>query len=815
MPNFKLIQHALVPVLGSWIDAVHLVVLFVFMALAVVFLRCGFGGGKVRRLVQLAAFAVFVVTIHRCLCMLRGAWRGFENVGRDDLTAFGDLCLALPVAAFTLAFGRVFCGWICPLGFVLSLLGKIAGLLQHKLSRRLEFLLWCAAAGVGLTATVRWLPSTFILSESAAMFWGWLAMLCAGAVILFPKLDDRLRKARTLWALAWVCVLGVGVFVTNPWCVAVGGELDFGSLTGLMVVILAGVFVSMAWCRYACPLGAVQGWLSPRAYLRFNRADACVPCGRCDEVCPTGALSPHGIQHSECIVCGRCERLCGYSYGSVIGRARERSFGSSATKVAALIAGFASIGAYGLYAWLPVHEPAADASRAGGRGDELAPADASWYTFAATFRRDAFADVRFPAGGLRRRWKVRPTDRVWRYQRRTGVWSSGAALARIGSRTLVFAGYYDHNLYAFDASNGRVCWHFTTGGVPTDAPTVTVLDGQTVVLFTSTDRTLYAVAGDSGRRLWAFESFPWKDTVEPSVGSSPIAVKVAGQTRVIFSMWHSDKDPLHLVQKGELIAVDPANPKHAAWRATLDTAPLSSPALAVGPEGPLVIVASLSGHVWGIDPASGARQWEFIAGAQLGGAPSVGAVRSVQLAPRPDESQMRTKVRTTNASRVRTATFFGDRFGLVYALDAASGELLWKRKVGHMVDATPTFVDAGSERVLLVASFDRSLHALDADTGKPRWHIPTGDYITATPCAVRLDAGFGVFFWSLDNQIYLAKLSDGSLAWQSRTDPFLWTHATRGETRFSSPCAGLDEEGRPIVVLPAYDGYLYCFGPDS
>jgi outer membrane protein assembly factor BamB len=405
-------------------------------------------------------------------------------------------------------------------------------------------------------------------------------------------------------------------------------------------------------------------------------------------------------------------------------RPAEHARKPATLKALSLALGVACFVAYGLHVWAVSAAQALPASAAAGWLSELGLPGAPWATFAANFRRNGVAaGVHFPLGPLRQRWRVRATERVWNYQTRAGVWSSSAAIARVGRRVVIFAGHYDRNLYAFDAKDGRRRWKFPTGGVPTEAPTVALLDGRPAVLFTSTDRCLYAVRADTGKPLWVFETYPWKDTVQPAVGSSPVVVDCDGRTRIIFTIWNSDKDPSQPLQRGELIALDVSSPDRAVWRVELGTTPLSSPALASDPEGTVLIVASLDGKLRGMDAVSGATLWEFTAGAQFGGTPSVGRCGA------------------------ELAAFVGDRFGSVHAIATRSGSLLWTRRVGHMVDATPVVVNRSG--------------------------------------------------------------------WSHETSRFLWTHATRGETRFSSPAAGRDAGGLPIVVLPAYDGCLYCFSPSA
>ena len=787
LPDFKLIQHALIPVMGSWVDAVYLMLLFTFMGLAGLLMLRGLGGTRVRRAVQIAVFVFAVVTFHRCLCMVRGTWNGVHNIGRDDLSAFAALCLALPVAAFTLIFGRVFCGWLCPMGFALDLLHRVAQFMKRKFPRPRQVLLWTLAAALALVPTIRWLPTTFMITESAAMIWGWIAMLSAGLALVVPSWELGLRRLHSLWALAWLAVIALGVYVTNPWCAMVGGEVDYSSLTGVLLVLLSGLFMSMAWCRYACPLGGFLSWIAPLAAAKVQPVEsASVRSG----ICPTDALSAQGVRHAECICCGRCVRAgaCRYQFTESLKDTAAPAAGTAAKLVSLLVAAV-SLGAYGFVAW-PTADESPTAAPAVGLAGEVTPSGAKWYTFGGNAARSGVVDVRLTSDRLRRRWKRRPSERVWRYQRGIGVWSSSAVLARVGDRVLAIAAYYDRNLYAFDVADGSIRWKVTTAGLVSDAPTITVVDGRPVVLCTATDRTLYAISADRGERLWTFQTYPWKDTLGPAAGSSPIVVRVGDRLRIIFSMWFSDTDPGNLIQRAELIAIDPLEHRQPVWRVPLGTVRLSSPALAATRRGPVLVVCSKAGHIWGIDPSTGIGLWRTAAGAWIGGTPSVGRCGE------------------------RAAAFVGDRMGHVYALDAASGKKFWRAKVGHMVDATPTFVQTANGRLLLAACFDRLLHALDADTGRPAWRVPTGDYITATPCVAGLPTGLGVFFWSLDNQIYLADLDDGQVVWQDRTDPFLWTHSTRGDTRFSSPCAGLDADGKPIVVLPAYDGCIYCFSAE-
>ena len=123
-----------------------------------------------------------------------------------------------------------------------------------------------------------------------------------------------------------------------------------------------------------------------------------------------------------------------------------------------------------------------------------------------------------------------------------------------------------------------------------------------------------------------------------------------------------------------------------------------------------------------LSAATGCVHWMFQAAAAVRAAVSVG------------------QIQTRSGSRV--AAFIGDRSANVYAVDAASGELLWKTRVDDFpfarVTGSPTFhngrlyvgVASGEETAGAVADYEcckfrGSLLALDAATGTQVWKTYT------------------------------------------------------------------------------------------
>ncbi len=77
------------------------------------------------------------------------------------------------------------------------------------------------------------------------------------------------------------------------------------------VLLVLGMFVGRAYCRYLCPYGAILAVLS-----RFSwRGVTITPnkeldCGLCTEACPLGAIEKMRAVRSSCLFCARCYASC-------------------------------------------------------------------------------------------------------------------------------------------------------------------------------------------------------------------------------------------------------------------------------------------------------------------------------------------------------------------------------------------------------------------------------------------------------------------------------------------------------------------------
>ena len=214
------------------------------------------------------------------------------------------------VALFTVIFGRIFCGWICP-----------QTIFMEMVFRRIEY----------------WIEGD------------------RGAQIRLNKQPwntEKLRKKTLKWLLFFV----ISFVIANVFLAYIIGSDQvllmikngpFNHLsTFVSLIIFTGVFYFVfVWfreqvCLIACPYGRLQGVLLDEKSIvvaydykrgegeegrsKFKKNESrtakgfgdCIDCGQCVQVCPTGIDIRNGTQ-LECVNCTACIDVCNHMMQSV------------------------------------------------------------------------------------------------------------------------------------------------------------------------------------------------------------------------------------------------------------------------------------------------------------------------------------------------------------------------------------------------------------------------------------------------------------------------------------------------------------------
>ncbi len=206
---------------------------------------------RLRQIVQIVFLAIFTFLLVKAL------------FGRILGSSVPLLIMTLTIGILTVVLGRVWCGWVCPLGTVIYWT-RFKGAIERegRLSNR-----W---------GTVRYVLLLLILA--------------AALVGLVRPALDWMGKNPVASGIVIILVLAASV--------------------GL------NLFTDLFWCRYLCPLGGAVALVSKIAPMRRIVRVHCNDCSICVDACPMGVIDPRrGFVNDpgECTVCMDCLTACASS----------------------------------------------------------------------------------------------------------------------------------------------------------------------------------------------------------------------------------------------------------------------------------------------------------------------------------------------------------------------------------------------------------------------------------------------------------------------------------------------------------------------
>lgn len=218
--------------------------------------------------------------------------------------------LSIIVIAVTFIFGRVFCGWICPLGTLNNMVGSLRRS-KPRISPRwntakyllLVFLIVSSLFGMQLAGVFDPL-SLLIRSFSLAVYPALSSATNAGLDLLYGAPNQSVNAFGEAVAAA---VKKLYLPFQQPF-------YEQGWFIGILFLGVLGLNLleQRFWCRYLCPLGALLGIFSRWSFLKRSVSEGCNECGACTRVC-VGNATPHEKDNwkpTECLYCRNCDDVC-------------------------------------------------------------------------------------------------------------------------------------------------------------------------------------------------------------------------------------------------------------------------------------------------------------------------------------------------------------------------------------------------------------------------------------------------------------------------------------------------------------------------
>jgi polyferredoxin len=189
------------------------------------------------------------------------------------------LFILVAALVVSLVFGKAFCSWLCPVGFISEMLGDIADKIFRRKLRLPKFLDYPLRS-------LKYLLLVFFVYS-----------------IFFAMTEMALRA-----------------FLDSPYNLVSDIKMYyfFADISRLVLYVILALFLLSVvirgfWCRYLCPYGALLGFftlLSPNK-IRRNQKN-CIDCGQCTNVCPSNIKIDQisTVVSDECTTCMACVDNC-------------------------------------------------------------------------------------------------------------------------------------------------------------------------------------------------------------------------------------------------------------------------------------------------------------------------------------------------------------------------------------------------------------------------------------------------------------------------------------------------------------------------
>ncbi len=207
----------------------------------------------------------------------------FITTGEIHFAHPAGLFIFMAILLVSLVFGKAFCSWLCPVGFISELIGDFGERVFKKIfKRRIHLPKWIDYP----LRSLKYLLLGFL-------FYSVFFLLSTLALQAF--LDSPYNIVADLKMYYFFA------------------DISQNALIILAVLFILSILIRNFWCRFLCPYGALLGLLSFLSPHKIKRNPvSCIDCGLCAKACPSYIKvdKVNTVISDECNTCLSCVDVC-------------------------------------------------------------------------------------------------------------------------------------------------------------------------------------------------------------------------------------------------------------------------------------------------------------------------------------------------------------------------------------------------------------------------------------------------------------------------------------------------------------------------
>ncbi len=184
----------------------------------------------------------------------------------DLIGVLHPLAICGVIMGSSLVVGRIFCGFVCPLGALQEVISQKNFPSDVTSYQKNTFHI---NVDLRLSTKIRW------------VFLGILVITSFLGISAFSEINPL---------SGFVLIISFPLFI-------------------MLVVSFLSFFLYRPWCRFLCPFGAGSAFCGQFATIKYRRTSDCTDCGKCEIVCPTQEAAADS-KKGECYFCNRCIEVC-------------------------------------------------------------------------------------------------------------------------------------------------------------------------------------------------------------------------------------------------------------------------------------------------------------------------------------------------------------------------------------------------------------------------------------------------------------------------------------------------------------------------